>query len=179
MQGEQMVVVALTDAPGLAPAVGLCHRRAGDLAPERGAAGKGGSMRKLLLALLTLTVLAVASPAAADPPTAMRFEVTFRDVNPCTGLMHTVTIAGTEFIHSHDGRIVVYGQRTITTDPTGFVGHGAGAFLDNGQVFKATNTDILTNPAGDRIRAHGVFVLDLSTETVRVDGFELTCLGPA
>lgn len=136
-------------------------------------------MRKLLLVLLTLTALAVAPPAAAGPPTAMPFEVTFPDVNPCTGLMHTVTIAGTEFVHAHDGRIVVYGQRTITTDPTGFVGHGAGSFLDNGQLFKFTSADILTNPAGDRISARTVFVVDLSTGTVRVDMFELTCLGPA
>lgn len=136
-------------------------------------------MKKLLLVLLPLAALGFAHPAAADAPTAMPFEVTFPDVNPCTGLMHTVTIAGTEFVHSHDGRIVVHSTRTITTAPTGFVGHGAGAFLDNGQVFKFTSTDILTNPAGDRIRARTVFVLDLSTETVRVDRFELTCLGPA
>jgi hypothetical protein len=39
-------------------------------------------------------------------------------------------------------------------------------------------TDILTNPSGDRIRARGLFVLDLSTGTARVDKGELTCLGP-
>jgi hypothetical protein len=136
-------------------------------------------MRKLLLVLLTLAALAVAPPAAADPPAAMPFEVTFSDVNPCTGLMHTVTITGTEFVHSHDGRVVVYGQRTITTDPTGFVGHGTDAFLGNGQVFKFTSTDVLTDPVGDRIRARTVLVLDLSTGTVRVDKDELTCLGSA
>jgi hypothetical protein len=105
--------------------------------------------------------------------------VTFPDVNPCTGLIHTVTIAGTEFVHSHDGRIVAHLKRTITTDPTGFVGHGSESFVDNGQVVRDTLTDILTNPAGDRIRAHFVFVLDLSTDTVRVEKGEVTCLGPA
>jgi hypothetical protein len=40
-------------------------------------------------------------------------------------------------------------------------------------------TDIMTNASGDRFRARGVFVLDLSTDTARVDRFELTCLGPA
>ena len=137
-------------------------------------------MRKLLLVLLTLAALGfVAAPAAADPPTAEPFEFTFPDVNPCTGLIHTVTIAGTTFFHSHDGRIVARSERTITTVPTGFVGHGVDAFLDNGQVFKFTHTDILSNPAGDRIRARVVFVVDLSTETVRVEKGELTCLGPA
>ena len=136
-------------------------------------------MRKLFLVLLTMAVLALAPPAAADPPTAIPFEFSFEDVNPCTGLIHEVTIAGTEFVHLHDGRLVSLRKRTITTDPTGFVGHGTETFIDNGQVAKVSFTDILTNPAGDRIRAHGVFVVDISTETVRVDRFELTCLGPA
>ena len=132
-------------------------------------------MRKLLLVLLPMAVLALAPPAAADPPT----ESSFEDVNPCTGLIHTVTITFTIFEHSHDGRIVQHVKRTITTDPTGFVGHGSESFVDNGQIVRDSFTDILTNPAGDRIRAHGVFVVDLSTDTVRVGNFELTCLGPA
>jgi hypothetical protein len=107
------------------------------------------------------------------------FEETFEDVNPCTGLTHTVTITGTIFEHSHDGRIVVINRRTITTDPTGFVGHGVVSFVANGQVERFSLTDILANPAGDRIRAHFVGVLDLSTDTVRVEKGELTCLGPA
>jgi hypothetical protein len=136
-------------------------------------------MRKLLLVLLTMAVLALAPPAAADPPTETSFTFSFEDVNPCTGLIHTVTFTLTIFAHSHDGRIVEHVQRTITTDPTGFVGHGSESFVDNGQVVKDTLTDILTNPEGDRIRAHFVFVLDLSTDTVRVEKGELTCLGPA
>jgi hypothetical protein len=37
----------------------------------------------------------------------------------------------------------------------------------------------MTNASsGERFRARGVFVLDLSTDTVRVERFELTCLGP-
>jgi hypothetical protein len=136
-------------------------------------------MRKLLLVLLTMAVLALAPPAAADPPTAIPMEETFEDVNPCTGLIHTVTITGTIFEHSHDGRIVVINKRTITTDPTGFVGHGVVSFVANGQVERFSLTDILANPAGDRIRARFVGVLDLSTDTVRVEKGELTCLGPA
>jgi hypothetical protein len=137
-------------------------------------------MRKLLLVLLTLAALGfAAAPAAADPPTAEPFEGTFEDVNPCTGLIHTVTIAGTALIHSHDGRIVERAKRTITTTPTGFVGHGTETFVDNEQILMTRLTDILTNPAGDRIRAHFVLVVDLSTDTVRVEKGEVTCLGPA
>jgi hypothetical protein len=36
----------------------------------------------------------------------------------------------------------------------------------------------MANASGDRFRARGVFVLDLRTNTVRVDRFELTCLTP-
>jgi hypothetical protein len=39
-------------------------------------------------------------------------------------------------------------------------------------------TDIMTNASGDRFRARSVFVADFPTMTVRVERFELTCLGP-
>jgi len=135
-------------------------------------------MRLLLAGLLGLFALAFAAPAAADPPTAFPFEFTFDDVNPCTGATMTVTIAGTEFVHFHDGRIVARRERTITTSD-GSVGRGTESFVDNGQVVRGRFTDIMTNPSGYRFRARGVFVFDISTETVRVDKFELTCLGPA
>ncbi len=135
-------------------------------------------MRGLLAVLLGLLALAFAVPAAADSPTAFPFEFTFPDVNPCTGLIHTVTIAGTSFVHDHDGRIVGHSERTITTS-TGFVGHGTDTFVDNGQVVMGRLADIMTNASGDRFRARGVFVVDVSTETLRFDKFELTCLGPA
>jgi len=133
-----------------------------------------------LAAAVTLTVVALgfAVPAAANPPTEIPFEFTFDDVNPCTGDIHTVTIAGTTFVHDHDGRIVAYSERTITTSPTGFVGHGTDSYVLNGQVEMFRLDDIATNASGDRFRARFMFVVDLSTGTVRVEKLELTCLGP-
>jgi hypothetical protein len=128
---------------------------------------------------LTLVALALAVPAAADPPTEIPFEFVFDDVNPCTGDMHTVTITGTTSLHNHDGRIVAYSERTITTSPTGFVGHGTDTSVLNGQVEMFRLADIATNPSGDRFMARFVFVIDVSTGTVRAENFELTCLGPA
>jgi len=132
----------------------------------------------LVPVLLGVVALAFAVPAAADSPTDFPFEFVFDDVNPCTGLTHTVTIAGTTSVHNHDGRIVATSERTITTSPTGFVGHGTDSYVLNGQVEMFRLTDILTNPSGDGIRARSVFVVDLSSGTVRVEKGELTCLRP-
>jgi hypothetical protein len=134
-----------------------------------------------LAAAVTLMVVALAFtvPASADAPTETPFEFVFDDVNPCTGDMHAVTIAGTTSVHNHDGRIVAVSERTITTSPTGFVGHGTDSSVLNGQVEMFRQTDILTSPSGDRIRAVFVIVFDLSTATVRVVTGGLACLGPA
>jgi hypothetical protein len=128
---------------------------------------------------LTMVALAFAGPAAADAPTEIPFEFVFDDVNPCTGDIHTVTIAGTTSVHDHDGRIVAYSKRTITTSPTGFVGRGTDTYVLNGQVEMFNQADILTSPSGDRMRAQFVIVFDLSTGMVRVVAGGLACLGPA
>jgi hypothetical protein len=132
-------------------------------------------MKRLVIGLLSIVALAFAVPAAANPPTAFTFEDVFPDVNPCTGNIMTVTIAGTAFVHEHGSRVVVRSERTITTSD-GFVGHGTDSFVDNGEIVMFRQTDIMANASGDRFRARGVFVFDISTETVRVESFELTCL---
>ena len=88
----------------------------------------------------------------------------------------TVTFVGSALVHEHGERVIATAHRTITTSD-GFEGHGVDSFVDNGRV--VTLTDILTNEAtGQRFRARFAFVLDLATDTVRVDRGELTCLGP-
>jgi hypothetical protein len=135
-------------------------------------------MKRLVIGLLSVVALAFAVPAAADPPTEFPILDVFPDVNPCTGDPMTVTFVGTAFVHEHDSREVGRAERTITTSD-GFVGHGTDTFVDNGQVVMFRLADILTNASsGERFRARSLFVLDLSTDTVRVDRFELTCLGP-
>jgi hypothetical protein len=132
---------------------------------------------RLVVALLSVLALAFAAPAAADPPTGFTSVDVFPDVNPCTGNANIVTISSSGFIHEHGSREVLYGERTITTSD-GFAGRGTDTFVLNGQILLFRLTDILTNASGDRIRARTVLVVDLSTDTVRVDSFELTCLGP-
>jgi hypothetical protein len=132
---------------------------------------------RLVVALLSVVALAFAAPAAADRPTEEPIFEVFPDVNPCTGAPMTVTFIGTVFFHEHGSRIVAQAHRTITTSD-GFAGHGTDSFLDNGQVVVSRLSDIMTNAAGDRFRAHFVFVADLSTETVRVERGGLTCIRP-
>ena len=135
-------------------------------------------MKRLVIGLLSVVALAFAVPAAADRPQEFPILDVFPDVNPCTGNPMTVTFTGTFYVHDHGSREVVRGERTITTSD-GFVGHGTDSFIDNGQVLMFRQTDIMTNAStGQRFRARGVFVLDLSTDTVRIERFELTCLGP-
>jgi hypothetical protein len=137
-------------------------------------------MKWLFAVLVGVVALVFAVPAAADQPTAFPFEFVFDDVNPCTGDIHTVTIAGTTFVHDHDGRIVAHSERTITTSPTGFLGHGRDSYVLNGQVEMFRLTDILTSPSGDRIRAGHVIVFDVATGEVKAfAGDPPTCLGPA
>jgi hypothetical protein len=133
---------------------------------------------RLVVALLSVVAFAFAAPAAADPRTEFPIFDMFPDVNPCTGSPMTVTFVGTLFVHVHDSREVNQAHRTITTSD-GFVGHGTDTFVDNGRVIMFRQTDIMTNATtGDRFRAQFLFVLDLSTETVRVERGGLTCLGP-
>ena len=140
--------------------------------------GKGNDLKRLSIGVLVAAsaLLALAPPAAADPPSEITVEESFDDTNVCTGEPQTVTIDVTFFFHVHDGRVTARGERTITTT-TGFSGRGTSSFVMNGQVEMFRFTDIVTNDAGDRIRARGLFVLDVSNDTVRIDKFELTCLG--
>ena len=135
-------------------------------------------MKRLVIGLLSVVALAVAAPAAADPPVEEPIFDVFPDINPCSGEPMEVTFIGSVLVHEHGARVVAIAHRTITTSD-GFVGHGTDSFVVNGQILRASLTDIMTNEAtGQRFRAHFAFVLDLRTDTVRVDRGQLTCLGP-
>ena len=131
---------------------------------------------RLVVALLSVAALVFAASAAADPPDEYLFQDVFGDVNPCTGAAMTVTLRAEGFIHQHGSKEVVHAERTITTSD-GFAGRGTETFVNNGQVIMFRFSDMMTNASGQRFRAKGVFVVNLKTDTVRVDRFELTCLG--
>jgi hypothetical protein len=134
-------------------------------------------MKRLVIGLLSVVALALVAPAAANPPVEEPILDVFTDINPCSGEEMTVTFVGSVLVHEHGERVIAIAHRTITTSD-GFVGHGTDSFVEGGQILRARLTDIMTNEAtGQRFRARFVFVLDLRTDTVRVDRGGLTCLG--
>jgi len=134
--------------------------------------------RLMVGSLLTTSALLVGAPAAnADRPVEEGFVDVFDDVNPCTGLVHTVSITASYSVHSHGGKTVVSGGKTTISTSSGFSGTGTISEVDNGQILRAHFFDRLSNDAGDRIFAKGVIVIDLSSDTVRVGALSLTCVG--
>ena len=86
---------------------------------EKSVLKKSQRATKVFVGLLSVVapLVVVAPVAAADAPTQELDTITFVDVNPCTGLDHTVTFAVSVSEHSHGERVVANAKRTITTDP--------------------------------------------------------------
>lgn len=139
---------------------------------------EGGTIRRYLISVLLGATLAlvVAGPAAADRPIEIADAETFVDVDPCTGQLQEVTIEVTFVVHFHDGVTVARGVRTITTSG-GYAGRGTSSFVENGNVEIFRFTDLLTDGSGNRLRAKGLFVVDLASGSIRVERFALTCVG--
>lgn len=113
--------------------------------------------------------------AAASAPIAVPIFEEFVDINPCSGLNHTITVTGTAWIH--ENAKVVRFQRTINTS-SGFVGRGTLTFVTTGDLEKITLNDMLRHPSGAQIRAHFTGLFDISTTppTVRVAQGAVTCV---
>ena len=129
-------------------------------------------MRPLLLALALALVLA--APAAADAPIALPLHDLFVDVDPCTGLEHTVEVTGTFYRHSHANGNTYHADATITTS-SGYLGHGVEVSVDHERILILNH--MLTNPNGNRIRAKIVIVWNADFTTQRVESFRLDCIG--
>lgn len=133
----------------------------------------------LAVAVVTLVTMGMTgSRAAADAPTEFSTSVTFPDINPCSGLTHEVTINAAIRLHEHGSRIVVHGQRTGSTDSGYVMERGVLNLQDNGQTVTQAFSDNWTRDDGSKFKAQGTFVLDLSTNEVRVDRFTLRCIRP-
>jgi len=101
----------------------------------------------------------------------------FDQVDPCHPETPTkVTIAFVCRVSGHDGLQVATCKRTITVEPSGYVGRGTYSWVD-GPLYHYRLTDILENPAGDRARVDQQLVSNPATGAVRVYWFRMTCLG--
>jgi hypothetical protein len=137
-------------------------------------------IKRLSLALTSAVLFTalVAMPAAADPPVESTDSVMFPDVNPCSGLIHQVTIDFEIRLHQHQNRVVVHIGRTGSTDSGYRMDHGVLNAQNNGNVAKQTFSDIWSRDDGSKFKAQGTFVLDLSNNAARVDRFSIRCIQP-
>jgi hypothetical protein len=129
----------------------------------------------LMVAVASVAAVALAAPISADAPTAIPISVTFDDVDPCTGEIHTVSFDGVAYRHEHDGRVVAHSDLVITTT-SGYVGHGVEEEIVNGQMFQIVARHMLVNPNGNRVQARVLLQVDLTTGEVRRDYADLRCV---
>jgi hypothetical protein len=113
-------------------------------------------MRIATFVALVAAALMAALPAYADPPVVRYAHDVFVDVNPCTGLEHTVTIDSTIYEPVNG---VSRSTSTITTS-SGFSGTSAAEISVFHEAFSILN-DMIYNPeTGQRIRVHVVVIDD-------------------
>jgi hypothetical protein len=129
---------------------------------------------KALFALLAVTSAALvgAVTASADPPTVRHFQDTFVDVNPCTGLLHTVTIDVTQYFVSP---VLDRGTHEITTS-SGFVGRGQETEVGPNDEMFLLNDMLVNAETGQRIHAQLIAVVNPATGELQVLRQTLTCI---
>jgi hypothetical protein len=116
--------------------------------------------------------------AGANAPTSFPWFEQFDYVDPCSGLDMVVTITGTAYLITKDGRQVFRIDRTISTS-TGFQGTGTSTDMYTGRIESLVSDDVLAIGSGQRFRVHFTFVADWGTNTIRVDKGGAVCLGPS
>lgn len=129
---------------------------------------------KALFALLAVTSAALlgAVTVSAGPPTVRRFSDTFVDVNPCTGLLHTVTINVTQYVVSP---VLDRGTHEITTS-SGFVGRGVETEVGLNDEMFLLNDTLVNAGTGERIHAQLIIVENPATGELQVFRQTLTCI---
>ena len=134
-------------------------------------------LRKLLVAMIAggLLMSLSAAPASADVPFTFEDSETFEDVNPCTGLIHEVTLEFLVNIHQHQNNFVGYAQRSGTTS-SGYTMHGRDSFVANHAVERFSSTDVWRHPDGSMFIVQARFTFDLSSEEVITHGGSFRCI---
>ena len=129
----------------------------------------------VLIGAIAMLVGVMALPAAADDPEVFNDSFSFDAPNPCTGLIHTVTIDLLISIHDHgaDGQFF-RAQRTGHTSDGYVMTSGRERISYVNGVFDAFFRDRWHNPSnGQGFEAAGRF-LEVDGEVV-YDDFRLVC----
>src|SRR5215218_5531572 len=129
-------------------------------------------MKALALFSVTSVALVVAVAASAGPPTVRQFSDTFVDVNPCTGLPHTVTINVTQYFVS---AVLDRGTHEITTS-SGFVGRGVETEVGPDDEMFLLNDTLVNAETGQGIHAQLIVVENPATGELQVFRQTLTCI---
>ena len=131
---------------------------------------------------VALTMMGLAVPVLADRPEP-DFTMVFviRGADPCSGTAQTVTIVADFYVQDTNGASVMKQSRTITTDPTGYVGRGEATVVNNGQIIVMSLHDTMVSSSGARARIGGTIILDASTTppTPIVVNITRACVQPA
>ena len=131
----------------------------------------------ILLFVAAFLVGVLSGPAAATAPLAIPFYQQFTDLNPCTGLVHTITVTGTLYLQDNNGAFVIRVDRSISTS-SGYEGSGRFVSVTNGSVMTVMLGDRLVSGSGSVIDAGFHLVVDLSDGSVKHLKGGVTCARP-
>jgi hypothetical protein len=131
----------------------------------------------ILLFVAAFLVGVLSGPAAANAPVAIPFYQQFTDLNPCTGLVHTITVTGTLYVQDNNGAFVLRVDRSISTS-SGYEGSGRFTSATNSDVMVVMLGDRLVSGSGSVIDAGFHFVVDLSDGSVKQFKGGVTCGRP-
>jgi hypothetical protein len=138
-------------------------------------------MRRSLTLLATVAILMglVAAPAVAEKPVEFSFDVSWVDVDPCTGDPMDIDVHLEIREHqTHNNNLTGLAKATGTTS-SGYVLSGSPEHLmirDSGAFVVSVFSDRWKNPdTGAKMHAQGVFVL--KDGVPHVDKFRIWCVG--
>jgi len=126
-----------------------------------------------VLVVLACGALTGAGAATADPPVVRHFQDVFVDINPCTGLEHTVTIDVTVY---STGPGHAHATHSISTS-SGFIGRGHETGVLHDTIFLANDT-LVNAETGERVHAQLIVVTNPATGELQVFRATLTCIPP-
>jgi hypothetical protein len=127
---------------------------------------------------LAVFLAVIVAPGSADQPTVITVNVApFTDVNPCTGLLHTVNISLTIFLHDgHNNNVVQHVDRSGFTDSGYEMFSGQSQSVNNGHVITAHFRDLWRNDEGSIFEAAGRLKVNLNQGVVQINEAGLRCI---